>query len=73
MLSSIRKAVRLVEMESFFRELFEAGRFKTSQNLMDRKIYVQVGDINCPVESIDVDYVGNVVLVIDESEIPENE
>lgn len=55
-----------MDMEKFLRELFEAGRFKTSLNLMDRKIFINVGPVTIPVESIEIDYKGDVVLNVDE-------
>ena len=59
-----------MDMEKFLRELFEAGRFKTSLNLMDRKVYVQVGNESIPVESIEIDYKGDIQLLVDEDLLP---
>lgn len=60
-----------MEMEKFLRELFEAGRFKTGLNLMDRQIYIKIGSENIPVESIEIDYKGDVQLNINEDLLPE--
>lgn len=53
-----------MEMEKFWRELFEAGRWKGDSNLMDRKIVFEINGDYAEIDDICIDYKGDVRISI---------
>lgn len=52
--------------EEFLRKVYEAGRFKHDQNIMDRKIMLHFNDSDRAIEDMEIDYLGNILIYVEE-------
>lgn len=53
-----------MEFQEFMRQLLDAGRYKHDQNLMDRKVFIEVNGKDVEIEDITIDYKGDVCISV---------